>query len=64
MKQDAQTRTEIDSKGRKRVLAKHSCACCTACWLYLDIQMCIYGGPFTGYQIMSAPVAQVVEAEA
>lgn len=52
MKQYAETRTETDSKGRKRVLRRSACAVCKACWTYFDNGVCMYGGPYTGYQIM------------
>jgi hypothetical protein len=47
VKQDV--RVEIDSKGRKRTLLRTCCTTCKTCWLYTDTQICIYGGPFSGY---------------
>lgn len=48
-----ETRIVTDSKGRKRVQVVTSCACCVRCWKYVDTGECIYGGPFTGYVIVS-----------
>lgn len=47
---DPDVRVEIDSKGRKRILHRCSCAVCKSCWVYVDNRVCMYGGPYDGYQ--------------
>lgn len=43
-------RLERDSAGKQ--VEYHRCGCniCDRCWFRPDLEICLYGGPYTGYE--------------
>jgi len=40
------------------IVIPHSCPCCRKCWLIVkgkSAGMCVYGGPYSGYEVQEPP---------
>ena len=60
---ERETRIEIDGRGRQRLLYRHKCALCAKCWVYADVGVCLYGGPFRSYVEVKDEQAQHSDAK-